>query len=206
MLEAASVGTSETTGATTVQGVFQVADSPNANRRVYPFDILLAETKRLQEICKVRGLFGELDHPWYSGDGAEAEAAIIHAKTVSHLITALWNEGKIFYGKLELLDTPMGLILQEIINKKCQIGVSSRSLGGVRSGANGFSYVEADGFRIISFDAVIGPSVVESKLQTVRAMKEWSELSGALIKETTEEAKQDIRKDIRKMIRQIMFD
>ena len=197
MLEAVKIGKSEITGAMEVSGVFQKSDEPNANRRVYPSEYLNREFKRLKEACKARSLFGELDHPWFPDEG---EAAIVHAKETSHIITDLWNEGSIYYGKLELLDTPNGLIAQEIISKKCQIGVSSRSLGGVRQGANGFSYVD-DTLKILTWDIVIGPSVVESKLQEVRALKEWQELSASILKEQDSQAKDDIRKDIRTIIR-----
>jgi hypothetical protein len=155
-----------------LEGVFQKGDEPNANRRVYPMEYLVRETNKLQEACKIRSLVGELDHPFYSGEGGESESAVIHAQNVSHLIPKLWVESKFIHGRLELLDTPTGLIFQEFKRKKVQIGVSSRSLGAAQEHANGFLYVD-DSLQIITYDGVIGPSVAESKMNSIKVQREW---------------------------------
>ena len=58
------------------------------------------------------------------------------------------------------------------MKKKLQVGVSSRSLGDVQDGADGFQYVDSS-LKIITWDSVLGPSVVESKLKLASALKEW---------------------------------
>jgi hypothetical protein len=167
------------TGVITLEGVFQKGDSPNANRRVYPQEFLIREMARLTPLCENRALLGELDHPFYPD---ENEAAIVHLNNVSHVITKLWNEEATFFGRLECINTPAGIILQEFIKRNLQVGVSSRSLGSVTERANGFLYVD-DNLKILTYDAVAGPSVIESKLRAVKALREWAQFQGTVIDE-----------------------
>lgn len=48
---------------TKFRGKFQEAEAVNKNKRMYPFDILAENVKRLQETMESGGLQGELDHP-----------------------------------------------------------------------------------------------------------------------------------------------
>ena len=48
------------------RGKFQEADSINKNQRMYPFDVLNKNVKRLEEAIKGGGLIGECDHPCLS--------------------------------------------------------------------------------------------------------------------------------------------
>ena len=183
LLETSSFKEDSSSGVITLEGVFQLADQPNANRRVYPLNYLLREIERLKPVCESRALLGELDHPFYPD---ENEAAIVHLGNVSHVISKLWDEGATIYGRLEVINTPSGLILQEFIKRNLQVGVSSRSLGSVTERANGFSYVD-DNLKILTFDVVCGPSVVTSKLKQVTAIKEWIEVQNQLISEKMQE-------------------
>ena len=54
---------SKATGTMKIAGVFQRADSPNHNKRIYEKKLLVREMKRLDEAIKERRLMGELDHP-----------------------------------------------------------------------------------------------------------------------------------------------
>lgn len=170
-------------GIIVVEGVFQKGNQPNANRRVYPTEYLLKEVERLSVLTRDRALVGELDHPFYPDPN---EASIIHAQHSSHVIVKLWAEGDIVYGRAEALNTPVGQILQEFIKKKVQIGVSSRALGDVRDGVDGFQYVD-ESLKIITFDMVVGPSVVESKMKATSALQEWT-----LMKETQQRVQQKL--------------
>jgi hypothetical protein len=59
-------------------------------------------------------------------------------------------------GKLEVLNTPKGKILQELVNANIKIGISSRGTGSVRE-VRGDTIVEDD-FNLICFDIVSEPS------------------------------------------------
>lgn len=178
-------------GIVIVEGIFQKGDEPNANKRIYPMEYLSREVDRLLPLVQARALVGELDHPFYPDPN---EASIIHAQHSSHVIGKLWTEGNIVMGRAEALDTPTGKILQEFIKKKVQIGVSSRSLGDVRDGINGFQYVD-ESLKVITWDMVIGPSVVESKMAAVSAMNEWK-----VFKETEQRVKQKLSENIAKQV------
>jgi hypothetical protein len=44
------------------RGKFQEAEAVNKNKRIYPYDVLNDNVKRLMESVKSRRLIGELDH------------------------------------------------------------------------------------------------------------------------------------------------
>lgn len=203
ILEASQL--SEKNGVLFAEGIFQKGDEPNANRRIYPMEYLKREVDKLIPISKDRGLVGELDHPWYNED--INESSIIHMKNGSHIIPKLWYEGKTVYGQLEFLDTPSGLIAQEFLRKRVRFGVSSRSLGDVVMGADGFYYV-ADNLRISTWDVVIGPSVYESRVKQIASLKEWKVLRETKNRlDTKMNADKSIKDDterIRKEIKNIM--
>jgi len=65
-------------------------------------------------------------------------------------------EGKDVMGKMKILDTPSGKILQELVRGGVQLGISSRGMGSV-SESQGQTMVEED-FQLICFDMVSEPS------------------------------------------------
>ena len=69
-----------------VSGKIQAADKPNANHRIYNYDILKTQVQLYSDgpVAEKRAL-GELDHP---------ETSVINLKNVCHKITRLWWEGK----------------------------------------------------------------------------------------------------------------
>ena len=81
------------------------------------------------------------------------------------------------HGKIKVLDTPSGKILQELINGGVTVGVSSRGMGSV-SESNGQTIVEDD-FQLICFDMVSEPSTPGAFM--MREAKELNE-SGAFAK------------------------
>ena len=177
-------------GIVVVEGIFQKGDEPNANKRIYPMEYLVREVERITPLVQQRALVGELDHPFYPDPN---EASIIHAQHASHVIGKLWADGNTVYGRAEALDTPTGKILQEFIKKKVQIGVSSRSLGDVRDGVDGFQHVD-ESLKVITFDMVVGPSVVESRMREVSALKEWK-----MLKETEARVQKKLLENKRSM-------
>ena len=90
---------------------------------------------------------GELDHP---------EDSVVNLKNASHMVTSLWWEGKDLMGKIKVLSTPSGKILESLINDGVKLGISSRGLGSVRE-SQGKTLVEDD-FQLICFDIVSEPS------------------------------------------------
>ncbi len=96
-------------GGFVVQGVLQRAGAKNQNGRVYPRNILERECRRYQQeyIDQHRAL-GELDHP---------ESSVISLKNVCHNIKQLRWEGDDLFGRIEILNTPSGNILRDLIGR-----------------------------------------------------------------------------------------
>jgi hypothetical protein len=134
-------------GAVFLSGVMQRCDEKNGNGRVYPAPILQREVKNYLKMVKENRACGELDHP---------EDSVVNLKNASHMVTSLWWEGKDLMGKIKVLSTPSGKILESLINDGVKLGISSRGLGSVRE-EMGRTLVEDD-FQLICFDIVSEPS------------------------------------------------
>jgi hypothetical protein len=134
-------------GAVFLSGVMQRCDEKNGNGRVYPAPVLQREVKNYLKMVKESRACGELDHP---------EDSVVNLKNASHMVTSLWWEGKDLMGKIKVLSTPSGKILESLINDGVKLGISSRGLGSVRE-EMGRTLVEDD-FQLICFDIVSEPS------------------------------------------------
>ena len=134
-------------GAVFLSGVMQRTDEQNGNGRVYPHKTLTREVKNYMKVVKENRACGELDHP---------EDSVVNLKNASHMVTDLWWEGKDLLGKIKVLTTPSGKILESLINDGVKLGISSRALGSVHESA-GKTIVEDD-LQLICFDIVSEPS------------------------------------------------
>ena len=118
----------------------------NANQRVYPVTEISRAVNTLND--QIQGgysVLGEVDHP---------EGLNVNLDRVSHMITEMWMDGPNGYGKLKVIPTPMGQLVQTMINNGVKIGVSSRGSGNVKEDGSG----EVSEFEIITVDAVAQPS------------------------------------------------
>lgn len=132
-----------------VSGVLQRADSKNQNGRVYPKSILMREASRYNDIyIKEKRALGELDHP---------DSSIVNLQNVSHNIVDMFWKGNDLYGKVEILGTPSGNILKELLKAGIKLGISSRGLGSVKELGENILEVQDD-FELIAFDFVSNPS------------------------------------------------
>jgi hypothetical protein len=146
-----------------VSGLVQACDKPNANRRIYPYDILHTQVEKYMQgpIAENRAL-GELDHP---------ESSVVNLKNVSHNITKLWWEGKELYGNIEILPTPSGNILKELFKNNITVGISSRALGSVSPIGEGLVQVEDD-LDLICWDFVSQPSTYGAYMKPTSGLNE----------------------------------
>ena len=118
----------------------------NANQRVYPVTEIGRAVNTLND--QIQGgysVLGEVDHP---------EGLNVNLDRVSHMITEMWMDGPNGYGKLKVIPTPMGQLVQTMINNGVKIGVSSRGSGNVKEDGSG----QVSEFEIITVDAVAQPS------------------------------------------------
>lgn len=132
-----------------VSGVLQRANAKNQNGRVYPRNILEREVEKYKgrEIKENRA-YGELDHP---------ESSVVELKNTSHIIRDISWKGDDVVGTVEILNTPAGKILQELVKAGCTVGISSRGMGSVKQIGEDTVAVEND-FDLICWDFVSNPS------------------------------------------------
>ena len=139
----------ERPGVFEVEGVMQRAGAKNQNGRIYEKSILMREVKKyMTEFVKNGNAFGELDHP---------ESAVVSLKNASHVVKDLYWNGDDLMGKVELLNTPAGNIVKEIIKAGHTIGISSRGTGSVQQTNEGYLEVQSD-FELVCWDFVSNPS------------------------------------------------
>lgn len=134
-------------GGMMLSGVVQRADARNGNGRIYPYSVLSREIEAYKKVVEDRRATGELDHP---------DRSAVNLFNVSHLITEIWWNGKDVMAKIQVLNTPHGQVLRELVNANVKIGISSRGTGSVRE-SRGETIVEDD-FQLICFDIVSEPS------------------------------------------------
>jgi len=127
-----------------LNGICIQGDIRNANQRVYSSEEIGRAVKTLNEqISGGYSVLGEVDHP---------QDLKINLDRVGHMITKMWMEGPNGYGKLKIIPTPMGQLVQTMLESGCKLGVSSRGSGDVDDGGN------VQGFEIITVDIVAQPS------------------------------------------------
>jgi len=127
-----------------LSGICIQGDIRNANQRIYSSQEIGRAVKTLNEqVSGGYSVCGELDHP---------QDLKINLDRVSHMITKMWMDGPNGYGKLKLLPTPMGQLVQTMLESGVKLGVSSRGSGEVDSSGN------VQGFEIITVDVVAQPS------------------------------------------------
>jgi len=138
----------DSNGRTLVKGILQRAVAENQNGRIYPKDILMREAKKYEVLIKERRALGELDHP---------DSGIINLKNVSHNVKEIHWEGDDLCGTVEILPTPSGNILKELLRAGILLGISSRGMGSVVNIGEGKVKV-GDDFELIGWDFVSNPS------------------------------------------------
>lgn len=127
-----------------LNGICMQSSIKNRNGRNYPLnEITIAVESANQRIKECNGIFGELDHP---------QTLNINSDRISHVITEMWMHGNDAYGKAKLLNTPIGMIAQELLKSGVKIGVSSRGAGNVNESG------DVNGFQFITYDIVVTPS------------------------------------------------
>jgi len=138
----------DSSGRTMVKGILQRAGAENQNGRVYPKEILEREIGKYQTLIKERRALGELDHP---------DSSVINLKNVSHNIKEVHWEGNDVVGTVEILPTPSGNILKELLRAGILLGISSRGMGSTQPMKDNKLLVGED-FELIGWDFVSNPS------------------------------------------------
>lgn len=147
----------------TVEGPFMAIDDENRNSRVYSRPLIenrIINLPYTKEMMKYNTLLGEGRHP--------KDRYEIWATEASHNITDLWisEDGKFLMGKADILDTPMGRIIQTLVDYGSTMGISARATGKVVKKSGKF-YVDENTYNFKTFDFVTNPGFVTSRLTPV---------------------------------------
>tara|TARA_Y100001970_G_scaffold74224_1_gene94105 strand:+ start:5250 stop:5879 length:630 start_codon:yes stop_codon:yes gene_type:complete len=117
----------------------------NANQRVYPVnEIAQAVRKISDQVSGGYSVLGEVDHP---------DDLKVNLDRVSHMITQMWMDGPNGYGKMKILPTPMGKLVETMLQSGVKLGVSSRGSGNVDESSGNVT-----DFEIVTVDVVAQPS------------------------------------------------
>jgi len=143
-----------------VEGILATAEVKNGNGRYYSKTLWDREMEKYSELVEQRRSMGELDHP---------ESTVINLKNVSHLISEYWWDGDNVMGKIEILPTPSGNIVKELIKSGVTVGVSSRGMGSLEE-SGGVMEVQDD-FELLCWDFVSTPSNPGSYMATLNEGK-----------------------------------
>ena len=171
-----------------LKGIFLQGDIKNRNGRVYPVEVLEKEVKRYNKefIAENRG-YGELGHP---------EGPTVNLERVSHMVTSLERDGKNFIGEAKVMSTPMGKIVENIMDDGGKLAVSSRGMGSLEQ-KNGANYVKNDFYLATAADIVADPSAPQAFVEGIMEGKEWIWNNGVLKEVDVAEIQEDIERNIR---------
>jgi len=172
----------------TIEGIFAQAEQANRNHRIYPRQIMESAVGKYvtEQVAKGRAV-GELNHP---------EGPTVNLDKVSHKIESLDWRGNDVIGKATILDTPMGKIVQGLLEGGVQLGVSTRGMGSLMRQGN--VNVVKDDFLLNAIDIVQDPSAPGAFVNGIMEGVEWVWNNGIIEARTIEKMETEIRKAPRK--------
>ena len=144
-----------------VEGILATVEVKNGNGRYYPKELWQREINNYMSCVKENRALGELDHP---------DSTIINLKNVSHNIKKIFWDGDNVMGVVEILPTPSGNILKELIKNNITVGVSSRGMGSLQQ--VGEVLEVQDDFELLCWDFVSTPSNPGSYMNVLREGKQ----------------------------------
>ena len=166
-----------------IEGVFAQAEQKNRNGRIYPKGIMEAAVGKYNDIQVSKGrAVGELNHP---------EGPTVNLDKVSHKIDELKFEGNDVMGKATVLDTPMGMIVQGLLDGGVQLGVSTRGMGSLMQQNN--AMVVKDDFMLNAIDIVQDPSAPSAFVNGVMEGVDWVWHNGILEPQAIEKMETEIK-------------
>ena len=171
-----------------IEGIFASSEQKNRNGRIYKRDVMEnAVNKYIDEQVSKGRAVGELNHP---------EGPTINLDKVSHKIDSLDWKGNDVIGKATILNTPMGKIVEGLLEGGVRVGVSTRGMGSLQRG-NGAMTVGPD-FMLNAVDIVQDPSAPNAFVNGVMEGVEWVWNNGIIEAQTIEQMETEIKKAPRK--------
>lgn len=169
-----------------IQGPFLMFDKPNRNGRVYPEKVMTpAVEKYIEEYVKTNRALGECSHP--------SSRITIDPERACILTESLEKDGKYYIGKAKVLSTPLGKLLECLLNDGVKIGVSSRGLGSTMK-KDGKIYVKDDYEIRTAADVVYDPSVADAFVECLMEGTEYLKYGNILVEKDLYESRERIRR------------
>ena len=166
-----------------IEGVFAQTNEKNRNGRIYPKPIMeKAVEKYVTDQVKTKRAVGELNHP---------EGPTVNLDKVSHLIDDLHFEGNNVVGKATILPTPMGKIVEGLLDGGVQLGVSTRGMGSLEP-QNGVMVVKDD-YVLNTVDIVQDPSAPGAFVNGIMEGVEWVWNNGIIEAQEIEKMETEIK-------------
>lgn len=170
-----------------IKGPYMMAEGVNKNNRKYPIDELRREVQRYnEEMVQPGRAMGELNHP---------ASADVDLERACHIVTELYEDNNVFYGKSKVLSTPCGLIVKSLINDGVKVGMSSRALGTLEE-SSGHNIVR--NLKLVAVDCVADPSAPSAFVNGILESKQWVVAENGKYEEIYENFENAIRKLPRK--------
>lgn len=164
-----------------LEGVCADFKNPTRNGRLYPLQLWekVFEDALFKESLKNKTLFGELDHPEDRFEPLISEACVVMTDY------RIDEKAGLIYGGFDILDTPKGRILKNIVDYGSVVGVSSRGQGDIVESADG-EMVDEDSYEFACFDVVSTPAVEKARQVVKESIQKINK------QEFTESVKQQI--------------
>lgn len=131
-----------------LRGPMQRANKENQNHRVYPMRLLAREFENYDKPIREGRALGELDHP---------DTSTVSLEKASHVVREQTWDNDTWMGRIEVLSTPCGRILEQLLDSGVVVGISSRGIGSTSKNESGADIVQDD-FQLVCFDMVAEPS------------------------------------------------
>ena len=171
-----------------IKGIFLQGNIKNRNGRVYPVEVLEKEVNRYnKEFVDENRAYGELGHP---------DGPTVNLERVSHMVTSLKRDGDNFIGEAKIMSTPMGKIVENIMDDGGKLAVSSRGMGSLEQ-KKGANYVKDDFYLATAADIVADPSAPQAFVEGIMEGREWVWNNGILKEVEIAEIQEDIERGIR---------
>ena len=155
----------------TVKGDFFFANTPSRNSRKYPAECWekVQSNEDIQRLIKDRLMYGTIGHVDKDMDSLLREGLASHLTTKFGLL-----EDRITgYGEADILDSPVGRILNSVIRSGSKLSISSKANGDYKGkDENGVDEVDPEKFIFERFDFVIDPGFLKAKPQLQEALNE----------------------------------
>ena len=167
-----------------LKGIIMMAETVNKNNRKYPLNVLEQEVNRYNKeyVDKNRAL-GELGHP---------DKPTINLDRASHRFVEIHKEGNNFVGKALIMDTPMGIIVKNLMDAGTQLGMSSRAMGSLKPDNKGVMIVQPDLHLSTAGDIVADPSAPNAFVEGVMEGVEWILEAGTWTQKFVDDAQRSI--------------